>query len=107
MKTTHLQFIIFAVFLFLVLSGTDAAPEPALHVKTLWVQQNDSDSEQLFIPDPARPLHPHPQSLDLQKDLEKFLHSSPKRAAVRAVSILNLCNRFVVISLLFKTAWHI
>ncbi|KAF4084125.1 hypothetical protein AMELA_G00125280, partial [Ameiurus melas] len=68
-----------------ILSGTDAAPEPALHIKTLWVQQNDSDSEQLFIPDPARPLHPRPQSLDLQKDLENFLHSSPKRAAVRAV----------------------
>ncbi|XP_026789858.3 MAX dimerization protein MGA a [Pangasianodon hypophthalmus] len=68
-----------------ILSGADATPEPALHVKTLWIQQNDSDSEPVYIPDPARPLHPQPVSQDLQKDSENFLHPSSKRAAVRAV----------------------
>ncbi|KAK3537811.1 hypothetical protein QTP70_018917 [Hemibagrus guttatus] len=68
-----------------ILSDPDAAPEPVLHVKTLWVKQNVSDSEPLYIPDPARPLHPPPISLDLQKDLENFLNPSPKRGALRAV----------------------
>lgn len=94
------------VLVLLVLSGPEAAPEPVLHVKTLWVKQNDADSEPLYIPDPARPLHPPPVSLDLQKDLENFLHPSPKRGAVRAVSILNLCNRFVLVSLHIETAWQ-
>ncbi|KAI5102418.1 MAXprotein-associated protein isoform X2 [Silurus meridionalis] len=65
-----------------ILSGPDAAPEPVLHVKKLWVQQNDSDSEQLYIPDPSMP-HPQTVSQDLQKDMENFLHPSPKRKAVR------------------------
>ncbi|XP_060790376.1 MAX dimerization protein MGA a isoform X2 [Neoarius graeffei] len=64
-----------------ILSGPDAAPEPAHHVKTLWVQRNDFDSEQLYIPCPAKHLNPQLISLDLQKDLENFLHPSPKRAA--------------------------
>ncbi|KAI5611487.1 MAXprotein-associated protein isoform X5, partial [Silurus asotus] len=67
-----------------ILSGPDAAPEPVLHVKKLWVQQNDLDSEQLYIPDPSMPLHPQTVSQDLQKDMENF-HPSPKRKAVRTV----------------------
>lgn len=89
MKSNNLPFINLCS---LVLSGPDAAPEPAHHVKTLWVQRNDFDSEQLYIPCPAKHLNPQLISLDLQKDLENFLHPSPKRAAVRTMSILNLLN---------------
>ncbi|XP_047677052.1 MAX dimerization protein MGA a isoform X2 [Tachysurus fulvidraco] len=67
------------------ISVTDSAPEPALHVKTLLAKQNDVDLEPLYVPDPAKPLHPPPISLDLQKDLENFLHALPKREAMRAV----------------------
>ncbi|XP_060735625.1 MAX dimerization protein MGA a isoform X2 [Tachysurus vachellii] len=67
------------------ISVTDAAPESALHVKTLLAKQNDADLEPLYVPDPAKPLHPPPISLDCQKDLENFLHALPKREAVRPV----------------------
>ncbi|KAF5909668.1 MAX gene-associated protein-like isoform X1, partial [Clarias magur] len=66
------------------LSGPDAAPEPVLHVKSLWVRQNDLDSEHLYIPLSSKPLH-QPVSSDLQKDFENFLRPTANRKAVRAI----------------------
>lgn len=86
---------------FLVLSGPDAAPEPVLHVKSLWDQQNDLDSEQLYIPLPAKPLH-QPVSSDLQKDFENFLRPSANRKAVSILNQISMLKR-----LLFKIAWHV
>ncbi|KAI4882943.1 hypothetical protein NFI96_015613, partial [Prochilodus magdalenae] len=52
----------------------DPAPEPAIHVKRLWDQKSEADSECLFIPTPARPPRPVLISPELQQDLETFLH---------------------------------
>ncbi|XP_072545481.1 MAX dimerization protein MGA a isoform X2 [Salminus brasiliensis] len=50
-----------------ILSGPEAAPEPATHVKRLWnYEKNYTDPECIFVPLPARP-HCSP---DLQKELE-------------------------------------
>ncbi|XP_053365590.1 MAX dimerization protein MGA a isoform X2 [Clarias gariepinus] len=74
------------------LSGPDAAPEPVLHVKSLWDQQNDLDSEQLYIPLPAKPLH-QPVSSDLQKDFENFLRPSANRKAVDGEGLSKVKNQ--------------
>ncbi|KAL6477721.1 hypothetical protein MHYP_G00135560 [Metynnis hypsauchen] len=62
-----------------ILSGPESAPEPATRVKSLWDQTNEADKECLFIPTPARPPHPPLLSLELQQDLENFLHPLPNK----------------------------
>ncbi|XP_026868973.2 MAX dimerization protein MGA a isoform X2 [Electrophorus electricus] len=61
-----------------ILSGPEAAPEPATRVKMLWDRKN-SDSECVFIPTPAQPHCPPLLSPELQEDLDNFLCSSPKK----------------------------
>ncbi|XP_066525313.1 MAX dimerization protein MGA a [Hoplias malabaricus] len=60
-----------------ILSGPEAAPEPATLVKRLWNQKNISDTECIFIPTPARSPCPHP-SQELQNCLDNLLSPSPK-----------------------------
>ncbi|XP_076834789.1 MAX dimerization protein MGA a isoform X2 [Brachyhypopomus gauderio] len=62
-----------------ILSGPEATPEPAAHVKMLWDRKTDSDSECVFIPPPARPPCPPLLSPELQEDLDNFLCASPKK----------------------------
>uniref|UniRef100_A0A4W4E8Q0 T-box domain-containing protein n=1 Tax=Electrophorus electricus TaxID=8005 RepID=A0A4W4E8Q0_ELEEL len=64
-----------------ILSGPEAAPEPATRVKMLWDRKN-SDSECVFIPTPAQPHCPPLLSPELQEDLDNFLCSSPKKVVM-------------------------
>ncbi|XP_049319318.1 MAX dimerization protein MGA a isoform X2 [Astyanax mexicanus] len=63
-----------------IMSGPEEAPEPATRVKRLWDDvKSDPDLECLFTPMPARPHCPPVLSPELQKDLDKFLRSPPRK----------------------------